>query len=204
MSAALELEVTPAGAAHDAPRPTSSLARRADRRTVDGLRAGDPRALEAVHEQCGAAVFGYLRHVLRDRATAEDVCQQVFTEIWRRGSQYDAARGSLATWALTIARSRAVDELRRRRPEPHDPAELPEPAATGPAPEDAVLDRWRMAHLLARLPTDERALLRLRFYGELTQTEIAQRTGLPLGTIKSRMVRGLERLRGLLDEEGLA
>lgn len=196
--------MTSARAADAAHPAAASLARRADRRIADGLRSGDPRALEAVREQCGAAVFGYLRHVLRDRAAAEDVYQLVFTEIWRRGAQYDAARGSLATWALTIARSRAIDELRRRRPEPLDPATLPEPAATGPSPEDAVLDRWRMAHLLARLPAEERDLLRLRFYGELTQVEIAERAGLPLGTVKSRMVRGLERLRGLLGEEGLA
>jgi RNA polymerase sigma-70 factor, ECF subfamily len=194
--------MTPGRALAAAEAAPASLARRADRRTADALRAGDPRALEAVHEQCGPTVFGYLRHVLRDRTAAEDVYQQVFTEIWRRGAQYDPARGSLSTWALTIARSRAVDELRRRRPEPLDPADLPETPA--PAPQDAALDRWRMVNLLARLPAEERELLRLRFYGELTQTEIAQRTGLPLGTIKSRMVRGLERLRGLLDEEGLA
>jgi RNA polymerase sigma-70 factor (ECF subfamily) len=188
-----------AAAAAGAP---ASLAQRADRRTATALRSGDPQGLEAVHAQCGSAVFSYLRHVLRDRAAAEDVFQQVFTEIWRRGSQYDPSRGSLSTWALTIARSRAVDELRRRRPEPLDPADLPE--APAPAPQDAALDRWRMVNLLARLPAEERELLRLRFYGELSQTEIAQRTGLPLGTIKSRMVRGLERLRGLLDEEGIA
>src|SRR3954454_12872522 len=175
--------MTPARVAAGATMPAAaSLARRADRRTADGLRAGDHAALEAVHAQCGGAVFGYLRHVLRDRAAAEDVHQQVFTEIWRRGAQYDERRGSLATWALTIARSRAIDELRRRRPEPVDPADLPEPPATGPPPEDAALDRWRMAHLLSRLPDEERELLRMRFYGELTQTEIAERTGLPLGT----------------------
>ena len=200
MSVTTELQMTSARAAGAAARPATALARRADRRTADGLRTGDPRALEAVHQQCGATVFGYLRHVLRDRAAAEDVHQQVFTEIWRRGAQYDAERGSLATWALTIARSRAVDELRRRRPEPVDPAQLPE--TVQPAPQEAALDRWRVAHLLARLPSEERDLLRLRFYGDLTQTEIARRTGLPLGTIKSRMISGLERLRGLLDEEG--
>jgi RNA polymerase sigma-70 factor (ECF subfamily) len=202
MPTAMGNPVTPQRAVAAAEPAPASLARRLDRRTADGLRTGDPRALEAVHEQCGSTVFGYLRHVLRDRTAAEDVFQQVFTEIWRRGAQYDPARGSLSTWALTIARSRAVDELRRRRPEPLDPADLPE--TPGPAPHDAALDRWRMVNLLARLPVEERELLRLRFYAELTQTEIAEQTGLPLGTIKSRMVRGLERLRGLLDEEGLA
>jgi RNA polymerase sigma-70 factor, ECF subfamily len=191
---------SPAGAAStDA---AASLARAADRRIARRLRAGDATALEAVRDRCGGVVFSYLCHVLRDRDAAEDVFQQVLTELWRRSANYDPQRGSLATWALTIARSRAIDELRRRRPEPVDPAELPEHAED--APQDAAIDRWRMAHLLAQLPGDERELLRLRFYGELTQSEIAAQTGVPLGTVKSRMVRGLERLRDLLDEEGLA
>jgi RNA polymerase sigma-70 factor (ECF subfamily) len=179
-------------------------ASREDRLLPDALRAGDARALETFHARYGATIFGYLLHVLRERAAAEDVFQTVMTEVWRRSARYDADRGSLATWSLTIARSRAIDELRRRRPEPLDPADLPEPATPAPAPQDAALDRWRMAHLLSRLPSDERRLLELRFYGDLSQTEIAAETGVALGTIKSRMVRGLERLRGLMDEEGLS
>ena len=100
-----------------------------------------------------------------------------------------------------IARSRALDELRRRRPLPLDPAELPETAQ--PPAHDAAIDRWLVADLLGALPAAERELLRLRFYEELTQTEIAARTGLPLGTVKTRMVRALTRLRELMDEEGL-
>jgi RNA polymerase sigma-70 factor, ECF subfamily len=191
--------------------PRTMPASRDDRRLADALRAGDARALETFHARYGGTVFGYLLNTLRERAAAEDVFQTVMTEVWRRAPRYDPERGSLATWALTIARSRAIDELRRRRPEPFDPADLPEPtggigggAASAVAPQDEALDRWRMAHLLAQLPSEERRLLELRFYAELSQSEIASRTGMPLGTIKSRMVRGLERLRGLMDEEGLA
>lgn len=215
MSLATASGVTSARAAD---RPRAMPATREDRRLATALRAGDPRALETFHARFGATVFGYLLHVLRERASAEDVFQTVMTEVWRRAPRYDPERGSLATWALTIARSRAIDELRRRRPEPFDPADLPEPAAGGGGaiggiggaaagavvPQDEALDRWRMAHLLSQLPSEERHLLELRFYAELSQSEIATRTGLPLGTIKSRMVRGLERLRGLMDEEGLA
>jgi RNA polymerase sigma-70 factor (ECF subfamily) len=209
MSLATASGMTSARAAA-ADRPRAMPATREDRRLAAALRAGDPRALEAFHDRFGASVFGYLLHVLRERAAAEDVFQTVMTEVWRRAARYDPARGSLATWALTIARSRAIDELRRRRPEPHDPAELPEPgvdaagAATATAPQEQALDRWRMAHLLSQIPQEERRLLELRFYAELSQSEIAAQTGMPLGTIKSRMVRGLERLRGLMDEEGLA
>jgi RNA polymerase sigma-70 factor (ECF subfamily) len=201
----LTAEPTMTSARADAQHRTMP-ASRDDRRLAAALRAGDHRALETFHARYGGTVFGYLLATLRERAAAEDVFQTVMTEVWRRAPRYDAERGSLATWALTIARSRAIDELRRRRPEPLDPADLPEPsnAAAAPAPQDEALDRWRMAHLLAQLPAEERRLLELRFYAELSQTEIAAQTGLPLGTIKSRMVRGLERLRGLMDEEGLA
>jgi RNA polymerase sigma-70 factor (ECF subfamily) len=175
---------------------------RAERRLATALRTRDDRALHAVHDRYGTAVFGYLVHTLRDHAAAEDVYQQVLTEVWRRGTEYDAARASLITWILTIARSRAIDELRRRRPEPFDPVTLPEHAVD--APQDEVLDRWRTSHLLSQLPPAERRLLELRFYHELSQREIAERTGLAMGTIKGRMVRGLERLRLILDAEELA
>ena len=175
---------------------------RAERRLAARLRRGEPRAVEALHDQYGATVFGYLLQMLPDRAAAEDVFQQVLTEAWRRGASYDPARASLTTWMLTIARSRAIDELRRRRPEPVDPLDLPEPNGHGAADDrDELLARWRISHLLGQLPGDERHLLELRFYHGLTQREIAERDGLALGTVKTRMVRGLERLRALLEAE---
>ena len=101
---------------------------------------------------------------------------------------------------LTIARSRAIDHLRRRVPEPRDP-HLPD-ARTVEADDDALVERWRLAHLLGRLPDAERALLRLRFYDELSQSEISAATGIPIGTVKARMVRGLTRLREMIEVEG--
>lgn len=186
-----------------APSPPPVIARpdvtRHERRTADGLRTGDPEALAALYSDLGRPVFGYLVAALPDRGTAEDVFQRVFAEVWQRGDQYDPARASLLTWVMTIARSRAIDELRRRRPEPIDPADVPD--RSEPAHEDALHDRWRMARLLALLPGDEAALLRLRFYEERSQSEIAEATGIPLGTVKTRMVRGLERLRDLMEAE---
>ncbi len=132
--------------------------------------------------------------------------QQVLVEIWRRGPSYEPSRASLLTWMMVIARSRAIDARRRRAPEPIEPA-LAEAAGEEPAGDDAIdelLERWRMAELLSRIPPEEATVLRLRFYEGLAQPEIAARTGAKLGTVKTRMVRGLNRLRDLMTEEGLA
>jgi RNA polymerase sigma-70 factor, ECF subfamily len=173
---------------------------RAERRLAARLRAGDTDALAAAYDAYGAATFGLLQRMLGDRAAAEDVQQQVFTEVWRRAGDYDPRRAGLLTWVLTIARSRAIDHLRRRVPEPRDP-QLPD-ARTVEAEADALLERWRLAQLLGRLPQDERALLRLRFYDERSQSEISAATGIPIGTVKARMVRGLTRLREMIEAEG--
>ena len=173
---------------------------RRERRLAARLRAGHPDALADAHAAYGAATFGLLVGMLGDRAAAEDVQQQVFTEVWRRAGDYDARRAGLLTWVLTITRSRAIDHLRRRVPEPRDP-QLPD-TRTVPSGADALLERWRVAQLLGRLPEAERALLRLRFYDELSQSEISAATGIPIGTVKARMVRGLTRLREMIEAEG--
>jgi RNA polymerase sigma-70 factor (ECF subfamily) len=191
------------------PAPASTSVRRgmrlrrgdgAERRLAVRLRAGDPDALADAYDAYGAATFGLLVRLLGDRGAAEDVQQQVFTEVWRRAGDYDPGRAGLLTWMLTIARSRAIDHLRRRVPEPRDPQRADPRTIEGDA--DALLERWRIAQLLGRLPEDERALLRMRFYDELSQSEIAAATGIPLGTVKARMVRGLTRLREMIEVEG--
>ena len=181
-------------------RSATAAPDRSERRLAARLRTGDPDALAEAYRTYGAATFGLLVRLLGDRAAAEDVQQQVFTEVWRRAGDYDPRRAGLLTWVLTIARSRGIDHLRRRVPEPRDP-QLPDPRAV-PADADELLERWRVAHLLGRLPENERALLRLRFYDELSQSEISAATGIPIGTVKARMVRGLTRLREMIEVEG--
>jgi RNA polymerase sigma-70 factor (ECF subfamily) len=173
---------------------------------VAGLRRGDPDALAEIHRTFGAAVLGYLRSALRDSATAEDVHQEVFLEVWRRGPSFDPARGSLGTWIMLIARSRAIDHLRKRIPEPIDPAgpraatmQQEEDPSASP---DTLVERWRMAVLIAQLPDEEARMLRMRFHDGLSQSEIAERTGIPLGTVKTYMVRGLRRLKDLMEDGG--
>jgi RNA polymerase sigma-70 factor, ECF subfamily len=166
---------------------------RSERRLAARLRAGDPNAIEDAYRAYGAATFGFLVRLLGDRAAAEDVQQQVFTEVWRRAGDYDPRRAGLLTWVLTIARSRAIDHLRRRVPEPRDP-QLPD-TRTVPAGVDALLERWRLAHLLGRLPENERALLRMRFYEELSQSEIAERIGISQMHVSRLLRRSFEQMR---------
>jgi RNA polymerase sigma-70 factor, ECF subfamily len=174
---------------------------REEQRLARRLAERDPAALEDAYARYGRATFGFLLKALRDRATAEDVQQQVFLEVWQRAPQFDPARGSLFTWIMLMARSRAIDQLRRRIPEPHDPSASPlldqpvEPAV------DALVEQWHMAQLLRRLPHDEAELLRQRFYEGLSQSEISSATGVPLGTVKMRMVSGLQRLREMMETE---
>lgn len=175
-----------------------------ERRLVAMLGAGDPVAIGLVEERFGRLLSGFLCEALPDRAIAEDVRQQVLLEVWRRGAGYDPERAGLLTWIMTIARSRAIDELRRRRPEPVDPIEVQAGGGETEPEVERMLERWRLADLLEKIPREEAIALRLRFYDELAQTEIAERTGVPLGTVKTRMVRGLARLRDLMLEEAKA
>jgi RNA polymerase sigma-70 factor (ECF subfamily) len=179
------------------PAPASA----AELRLAAGLRAGDPDALAALHATYGRTVFGFLRGALRDRGTAEDVFQVVFTEVWRRGASYDPERAGLLTWIMTIARSGRSTSCAAACPSPTRtpwrPGRRRGPRGGGRRARRA-LARGAPAHAPA---PDEAEALRLRFYAELSQTEIAERTGTPLGTVKTRMVRGLERLRDLLEAE---
>jgi RNA polymerase sigma-70 factor (ECF subfamily) len=175
-----------------------------DRLLAEALRTGEEAAIAAVEDRYGRTLSGFLGQTMPDAASAEEVRQQVLLEVWRRGPEFDPDRASALTWILTIARSRAIDELRRRkrRPQTVEPEALPEAEDDSPSEVDAMLERWRLAALLERLPAEEALTLRLRFYEELSQTEIAERTGIALGTVKARMVAGLARLRTMLVEEG--
>ena len=187
-----------------------ALGRRRERRAGDAdeariaaaLASRDPEAITAVSERFGGFLGGFLTEALPDRGSAEEVLQQVLVEIWRRGPDYDPSRASLLTWMMTITRSRAIDERRRRRPEPVEP-ELVAGAVEEPpgAETDELIERWRVAELLARIPREEATMLRLRFYDGLAQPEIAERLGMKLGTVKSRMVAALARMRDLIEEE---
>lgn len=168
------------------------------------LRRRRPDAVDRLYAEYGSSTFGFLVSMLGDRHTAEDVQQQVFLEAWQKADSFDPTRGSLLNWLLMIARSRAIDHMRKRRPDPVDPSL--DGHATVDQHSDGAIDRlleeWRVSHALARIPKDEAELLKMRFYEDLSQSEIASRTGIPLGTVKMRMVVGLGRLRSELEMEG--
>ena len=174
-------------------------------RIAAGLRRRDPDAVRALYAEYGPGALALLHDAIRDRAAAEDVYQQVLLEAWQRGCSFDPARASLRTWLATIARSRAIDHLRRRIPEPHDPtadhAGAREFDGTVSEPVAQLVDRVTLEQLMERLTPEEAEVVRLRWRLGLNQSQIAAHTGVPLGTVKSRTASALRRLREMLEEE---
>lgn len=175
---------------------------RSDEELLDAVASGDDGALAALYDRFGRVAYGLAYRILRDQALAEDAVQEAFLAVWRSAESYQRERAKPATWILTLVHRRSVDLVRRedrRRAEALDEAR--EPASVGVDEEADIRDR-RMAvqAALTRLPDDQRQALELAYYGGLTQSELAERLGVPLGTIKSRMFAGLGRLRELLAE----
>lgn len=194
------------GALSDArPRQRPAADQRRERRIAKRLAKRDPQGLADLHDLTSRAAFSAIVGIVRDPGHAEDVHQQVYAELWRRAQEFDPSRGTLLSWVMTVARSRALDHVRRRTDQPTDADVL---VALGGGEDDRafqdVIDRALIGEALARIPEQERELLRLRFWEGLSQTEIAERTGQPLGTVKSRMLSGLRNLRQHLDSEGAA
>jgi RNA polymerase sigma-70 factor (ECF subfamily) len=169
---------------------------------IGRVAAGDQTAFALMYDQLAPSVYGVARRVLRDPAQAEEVTQEVFTEIWRQATRFDAGRGSVRTWAVTIAHRRAVDRVRSeqaRRDRQARQATLDPPA--DPTPEDSALDsedRERARAAMAELSVAQREALELAFYDGLTHVQIADHLGIALGTVKTRIRDGLIRLRAAL------
>jgi RNA polymerase sigma factor (sigma-70 family) len=174
-----------------------------DEQILEAVGRGDHDALGVLYDRFGRLAYGLAFRILRDGALAEDAVQEAFLAVWRSADAYKRERAKPSTWILTVVHRRAVDLVRReerRRGEPLEAA--PEPTS-GPADEDATLRERRAAvqAALTELPGDQRQALELAYYGGLTQSELAERLGVPLGTVKSRMFAGLGRLRELLITE---
>lgn len=172
-----------------------------DEELLAAIAAGDERALASLYDRFGKVAYGLALRVLRDQALAEDAVQDAFLGAWRTAAGFDPRRGNAQTWLLTMVHRRAVDLVRReerRRTEQLDDA----PVDVGASTEDeaSVREQRRTVQAaLAELPDDQREALELSYYGGLTQAELAERLGIPLGTVKSRVFSGLAKLRDLLE-----
>jgi RNA polymerase sigma factor (sigma-70 family) len=176
---------------------------RSNEELLEAIAAGDDAALGALYDRFGRVAYGLALRILHDRALAEDAVQEAFLAIWRSADSYRRERSKPATWILTLVHRRAVDLVRREDRRRSDPLEAAPEAAGEAVPEEAELRRRRAAvqGALRQLPDEQRQTLELAYYGGYTQSELAERLGVPLGTIKSRMFTGLNRLRELIPQE---
>ncbi|HET6530368.1 MAG TPA: sigma-70 family RNA polymerase sigma factor [Actinoplanes sp.] len=177
-----------------------------DHELAENFRGGDEHALRMAYDRYGGAVLHLALRTLGNRADAEDVTQATFVAAWQGRETFDPDRGGMLGWLLGIARRKAVDRLRSAAREARVAETiraLPEPAATVETPE-RVLDRLVVADELARLPAEQRRTLELAFYDDLTHPQISAVTGLPLGTVKSHIRRGMANLRQRWEVDGAA
>ena len=165
------------------------------------LAAGEEGAINDCYSALGPMVLGYLRRFV-PRDEAEDVLQRVFYEVWKNRDRYDPTR-SLEAWVLGIARKRAIDQLRRRHANVVPIEELRDIAGDDGR---ELAERYARANevraALERLSREQREVLALAYFADLTQTEIAERLGVPLGTVKARTFRGLRRLADIIGTVG--
>ena len=168
---------------------------------------GDENALAELYDRVGRVAYGIAYRVLRDEKLAEDAVQEGFLAAWRSAAAFRAERAKASTWIVTLVHRRAVDIVRREERRRADPLESDERSDTadpaGSAEDEAWLgfERDRVQAALQGLPDAQRETLELAYYGGYSQSELADRLGVPLGTIKSRMFAGLTRLREVLDDE---
>lgn len=182
-----QLQAVPHGAAEDV-------------EVVQRLAAGDRDAVAELYDRHAARVMGLAVRIVRNSSDAEDVVQEVFSQAWRTAPNYQPTRGTVAGWLLMMARTRAIDRLRSRQTR-RDAIDGPDPdalAADGaPVPEQliATQEASRVREAMLALPAEQRTAIELAYFEGLTQTEIAERTQTPLGTVKTRIRAALTSLR---------
>jgi RNA polymerase sigma-70 factor (ECF subfamily) len=188
---------------HDVPGAPAAEDASIVRRMADG----DASALGALYDRYARAVFSLGTRILSDRHEAEDVVQDVFAQAWTQARRYEARRATVLTWLLVMTRTRAIDRLRARRGRPQPsaadapPIELRDP---DPGQEAGVITAEQVGRLrtaLAGLADAQRAAIELAYFEDLSQSEIAARLQEPLGTIKTRIRSGLQRLRAALESK---
>ncbi len=199
-------DATQRGAEVAAQRDGASDGGVTDATILQAVVARAPRALEEFYDRFARRSYSLARRVCVDESLAEDVVQEVFLLVWRHPERYDPARGSVSAWLMTMVHHRAVDAVRReatRRRHTVPPGEEgDEWLPPGPGADEAALDAVVAGHVreaLGALPTEQREALTLAYFGGFTQREVASISGIPLGTVKSRMFTAVRTLRGLLE-----
>jgi RNA polymerase sigma factor (sigma-70 family) len=185
------------------PLRVATVADDADRACLMRIAAGELHALDELYERYKTMAYSIAYRITNDATLAEDVVQDAFLGAWRNAERYVAGKGSVKTWLLSIVHHRAIDAIRRRKPT----AELPDVELV-PPPQFQVPDVWaevsadldadEVRRALATLSDVQREAIELAYFGGLTQQEVAERTGTPLGTVKSRMRLGLLAMRRVL------
>lgn len=185
--------------------PARNLAHLSDEALLALCSRADEDALGELYDRYGRVAYGLALRIVRDRALAEDAVQEAFLAVWRSAGAFLAEQGKPSTWILTLVHRRAVDIVRREERRRADPLEETDQPAGEATDEEAWLRAQRQVvqEALRKLPPEQREAIELAYYGGFTQSELAEKLGLPLGTIKSRMFTGLKRLRELLAEAGL-
>jgi RNA polymerase sigma factor (sigma-70 family) len=182
----------------------SDLQDRRDRDLIDRVSGGDHAAFSELYRRYSSSAFGLANRILGDQTMAEEVLQEVFLSVWRRAGAFDPARGSVRSWLFAQIHHRSVDVVRREEAERRRSRATVEPEATEEDVEDVIEESWlsaRREHVktaLTTLPEEQRRVIELAYYSGLTQTQVADAMGVPLGTVKSRTLAAMRRLRNTL------
>jgi RNA polymerase sigma-70 factor, ECF subfamily len=168
---------------------------------IEEAARGEADALSALYDRFSGLLLTMAIRMLGDRAMAEDLVHDVFMEVWRNASRYDRSRGTVRTWVLVRLRSRALDRLRSASSRREVPTDDVTPREAAPELEDPSLepDRAAVRVALAELPEEQRQVLELSYFQGLSSSEIAERMGSPLGTVKSRTAAALAKLRSVME-----
>ncbi len=171
-----------------------------DTQLLARIARGDARAFGMLYDKYAPRLLGFLTRLLGDAAEAEDVLQVTFLQVWRRAGQFDPSRAGAAAWLYVVARSRATDVLRRRRPVVSSEAAAAKDEVGAPDARVAAGDaRADVERALEHLPDNQRSAIRLAFYAGMTHVQIADRLSVPLGTVKTWIRRGMHQLKSLLE-----
>jgi len=178
-----------------------------DEQLVSALKHGENWAMSALYDRYSRLVFSLALKILRDNGAAEEAVQEVFVKVWRRAKAFDGERGKFSSWLMGIAHNHAIDELRRRRVRPaasdEETDEADEAVDPAPAPLDTAmqhLEHRRILDALDEIPLDQRKPIEMAYFEGFTQQEIAEKLCQPLGTVKTRMRLGMQKLKVLLAE----